>query len=83
MAISALVLLTLPAQPGWLANAARPFAILGLSGALAIAVLPRMESLARHLLRRLSAPEALRLKLILAMEHGLRGGSALFTTRSV
>lgn len=71
--ISSLVLLTLPAQPGWLAGAARPFAILGLSGALIIAVLPRMESLARRLLQRLPAPEALRLKLILAMEHGLRG----------
>ena len=77
--ISALVLLTLPAQPGWLANAARPFAILGLSGALIIAVLPRMESLARRLLHRLPAPETLRLKLILAMENGLRG-SAPFTT---
>src|SRR6202023_331123 len=38
--ISALVLLTLPAQPGWLAGAARPFAILGLLGAIAIGVLP-------------------------------------------
>jgi len=71
--ISALVLLTLPNQPGWLANAAKPYAILGLTGALIIAVLPRMESLARRLLQRLPLPEALRLKLILAMEHGLRG----------
>src|SRR5258708_21774040 len=31
--ISALVLLLVPAQPGWLAGAARPFAILGLLGA--------------------------------------------------
>ena len=71
--ISSLVLLTLPAQPGWLANAARPFAILGLSGALAIAVLPRMESLARRLLEWLPAPDGLRLKSIRTMEHGLRG----------
>jgi uncharacterized protein (TIRG00374 family) len=71
--ISALVLLTLPAQPGWLANAARPFAILGLSGALIIAVLPRMESLARRLLLLLPMPDGPRLKLIKAMEHGLRG----------
>jgi hypothetical protein len=71
--ISALVLLTLPAQPGWLANSARPFAILGLSGALIIAVLPRMESLARRLLQRLPLPDGLRPKLIHFMEHGLRG----------
>ncbi len=79
--ISALVLLTLPTQPGWLANAARPFAILGLSGALIIAVLPRMEALVRRLLHRLPAPEALRLKLVLAMEHGLRGIRAFHDPR--
>lgn len=73
VAISSLVLLTLPAQPGWLANAGRPFAILGLTGVLIIAVLPRMESLAGRLLHRLPLPGGLRLKLILAMEHGLRG----------
>jgi len=71
--ISSLVLLTLPAQPGWLANAARPFAILGLTGALIIAVLPRMESLARLLLQRLPLPDGPRLKVIQTMEHGLRG----------
>jgi uncharacterized membrane protein YbhN (UPF0104 family) len=32
-----------------------------------------MESLARGLLQRLPLPDGLRLKLILAMEHGLRG----------
>ena len=52
--ISSLVLLMLPAQPGWLANAARPFAILGLTGALMIALLPRMESVpTRRLLQSL------------------------------
>jgi uncharacterized protein (TIRG00374 family) len=71
--ISALVLLTLPAQPGWLATAAKPFAILGLSGALMIAILPRMESLCRRLLGRLPIPAPLRDKLIALMEHGLRG----------
>ncbi len=71
--ISSLVLLMLPAQPGWLASAARPFAILGLAGVLMIALLPRMESIARRLLQSLPLPEGFRLKLILAMEHGLRG----------
>jgi uncharacterized protein (TIRG00374 family) len=71
--ISSMVLFTLPVQPGWLANSARPFAILGLTGALVIAVLPRMEALAGRLLQRLPLPEGLLLKLIHAMEHGLRG----------
>ena len=71
--ISSLVLLTLPAQPGWLANAARPFAILGLTGALIIAVLPRLERLARRLFERWPMPDGLRVKLIHVMEHGLRG----------
>ncbi len=73
VAISALVLLTLPAQPGWLANAAKPFAILGLSGALIIAILPRMESFSRRLLERMPMPAPMRSKLIALMEHGLRG----------
>jgi len=71
--ISALVLLTLPSQPGWLANAAKPFAIVGLSGAVLIAVLPHMEGLCRRLLERLPIPALLRIKLIGLMEHGLRG----------
>jgi uncharacterized protein (TIRG00374 family) len=71
--ISSLVLLTLPAQPGWLASAAKPFAILGLAGALIIAVLPRMEWLARRLLERWPMPDGVRGKLIHVMEHGLRG----------
>jgi len=71
--ISALVMLTLPAQPGWLANAAKPFAILGLSGAVLIAIVPRMESIIRRLVERAPMPLALRAKLIGLMEHGLRG----------
>src|SRR5262249_18015042 len=41
--ISALVGLTLPSPPGWLAVAARPFAIVALVGALVMIVLPRLE----------------------------------------
>ncbi len=43
--ISSVVLLTLPVRPGWFDHAARPFAVLGLGGALAIAVLPKLEGL--------------------------------------
>ena len=79
--ISALVLLTLPAQPGWLANAAKPFAILGLAGVLAIALLPRLEWLGRRILERLPMPHGLRSKLLGVMEHGLRGIRAFHDPR--
>ncbi len=71
--ISALVLLTLPAPPGWLAHAAKPFAVLGLCGVLAIAVLPRVERLGRTILERLPIPHALRARLMVMLEHILRG----------
>ncbi len=71
--ISALALLTLPAQPGWLAHAAKPFAVLGLCGVAAIAVLPRLHNLGKAILERLPMPHALRAKLIVMLEHILRG----------
>ena len=58
--ISAVVLLTLPIPPGWLARAARPLAALGLIGALAIAILPLCGPLLRGALARSPLPAALR-----------------------
>jgi uncharacterized membrane protein YbhN (UPF0104 family) len=81
VSIVALVLLILPAQPGWLAGAARPFAMLGLLGALGIAVLPRLGPLVRSAIERAPLPRALRPKLITAMEHGLRGMRAFHDVR--
>ncbi len=71
--ISSLVLLTLPVRPGWFDHAARPFAIIGLGGAFAIAVLPMLERLWRYLLRRLPVPHAMRAKLLDVLEHILSG----------
>ena len=79
--ISALVLLTLPAPPGWLAGTARPFAILGLLGALAIAVLPLLGSVAGSAIERAPLPHDLRRRLMAVMEHGLRGMRAFHNTR--
>jgi uncharacterized protein (TIRG00374 family) len=73
VAISAVLLLILPVQAGWLAGAARPFGILGLIGALGIAVLPLLGEVARSALERAPLPHAWRPSLITAMEHGLRG----------
>lgn len=71
--ISALALLALPAQPGWLAHASRPFASIALCGVVAIAVLPRLERLGRTILERLPMPHTLRAKLMVMLEQSLRG----------
>jgi uncharacterized protein (TIRG00374 family) len=73
VAISSMVLLTLPQPPGWLANAARPVAILGLSAVLVIVILPNLESLFQKMLDRVPAPAALRAKLKAILEQALRG----------
>lgn len=71
--ISSVVLLSLPVRPGWFAHAARPFAIVGLSGAAAIAVLPKLERFWRYLLLRMPIPHGFRDKLLDALEHVLTG----------
>jgi glycosyltransferase 2 family protein len=73
--ISSLVLLTLQYRPGWFDSAARPFAILGLCGALAILVIPKLERFWHALLFRLPLPIGLKHKLAKILEQihiGLR-----------
>jgi glycosyltransferase 2 family protein len=79
--MSALVLLTTPAQPGWLAHASKPFAILGLCGVVAIALLPRLHGFGKTVLGHLRVPEALRARLLVLLEHGLRGIGAFHDAR--
>jgi glycosyltransferase 2 family protein len=71
--ISSVVLLTLPVRPGWFDRAAKPFAILGLSGVICIAVLPKLEGALRHLIGLLPGSGALKEKLRHAMEQILIG----------
>jgi uncharacterized protein (TIRG00374 family) len=71
--VSAVVLLTIPSPPGWLAHAARPFGLIGLAGAIAIAVLPFTGSIARTLIGRLPVPHALQAKLAGAVEQAFLG----------
>lgn len=66
--ISAMVLLTLPEKPGWLASAARPYAVLGLSGVMAIALVPVFESSWFRLLALVPLPSRVRCQ----VEHALR-----------
>ncbi|MGD0497861.1 MAG: lysylphosphatidylglycerol synthase transmembrane domain-containing protein [Bryobacteraceae bacterium] len=58
--VSAGILLTLPARPGWLATAARPFAAVGLGGVAAIALLPVFEPFWFQILNRMPIPPAFR-----------------------
>lgn len=73
--ISSVVLLTLPFRPGWFDNAARPFAIIGFGGALAILIVPKLENLWHSLVMRLPIPPAVGQKLTGILKHvhlGLR-----------
>ena len=79
--ISAIVLLALPSPPGWLAGAAVPFAVIGLAGAAAIAVLPFMGSAGRAVIARAPLPPALRPRLVTAMERALSGMRAFHDAR--
>jgi len=80
--ITSMVLMTLPEEPGWLAAATKPFAILGLAGVAGIAMLPRLEWLWRKILEGVPAlPEGFRKKLLGAMEDGLRGIRAFHDVR--
>jgi glycosyltransferase 2 family protein len=79
--IIAVVLLILPAQPGWLAGAARPLAILGLLGVLSIAILPLLGPAAKSVVEYAPLPSSLRLRLTAAIEHGLRGMRAFHDAR--
>lgn len=71
--ISASVLLVLPEKPGWLADAAKPFAVLGLCGVAAIAFVPIFESFWFRLLAKLPVPHRLREMAEHALRHGLQG----------
>jgi glycosyltransferase 2 family protein len=71
--ISSVVLLTLPVRPGWYNSAARPFAVIGICGVLAIAILPRLERFWHHLLDRTPILERFRDKLKHILEQILYG----------
>ena len=66
--VSGTILLTIPKGPGWLADAAKPFAILGFFGVACIALVPAFESLWFRLLARMPVPHRLRD----TVEHVLR-----------
>jgi uncharacterized membrane protein YbhN (UPF0104 family) len=71
--LSAGILFAMPDPPGWLAGAARPFAVAGLLGAGAIAVVPLFEPLLLRLAARAPMQVSARLVSIIgAVARGLR-----------
>lgn len=81
VSIAAVVLLTLPAPPGWLASAIRPFAALALIGAGGIALLPLMGGYASNLIARMPMPQRLRPKLSAVADSALHGLRAFHHVR--
>lgn len=79
--VSALVLLTLDSPPGWLAHAARPFAVAGLLGVLIIMGLPMLGPAGQAAAARAPVPHALRPKLASIVEGVLRGLRAFHDAR--
>jgi uncharacterized protein (TIRG00374 family) len=71
--ISAIVLLVMPVEVGWLSAAAKPFAIVGLSGAAAIALLPPFEKFWLRFLRCIPLPEKIRRPIEHILEQVLEG----------
>ncbi len=71
--IGATVLLTLPEKPGWLADAAKPFSVLGLCGIAAIVLLPACEAFWFRFLAWAPLPHGFRDKVEHALRQGLQG----------
>jgi uncharacterized membrane protein YbhN (UPF0104 family) len=73
LALSSSILLTMPSPPGWLGQAARPFAALGLAGVGAIVLIPWFEPFWFRLLGHIPLPAALRGRLEALLVQSLNG----------
>ncbi|HEY3453069.1 MAG TPA: lysylphosphatidylglycerol synthase transmembrane domain-containing protein [Bryobacteraceae bacterium] len=71
--ISSVVLLTLKDRPGWLASAARPFAILGFCGVAGIILIPAFEVFWFKFLGLLPLPPKPRARVEGVLRNGLQG----------
>jgi glycosyltransferase 2 family protein len=71
--ISSVVLLTMRQRPGWLAVAARPFAVLGFFGVTAIVLIPTFEVFWFRFLGLLPMPARLREQVEGILRQGLQG----------
>src|SRR5262245_2100846 len=74
--ISAVILLLLPGQTGWLAASSRPLAVVALVGISGITVLPYVGPLVRRIIAWVPLPHAMRPMLLNTVEQALRGVAA-------
>jgi uncharacterized membrane protein YbhN (UPF0104 family) len=74
--IAATVLMMFPAQSGWLAAAAQPFAILGLVGALGVIALPLAGDLPQRVVATLPVPARIQPILASTVGSAIRGLAA-------
>jgi glycosyltransferase 2 family protein len=79
--ISAIVLLLVPAETGWLAASARPLAAIAVVGLASIALLPRLAPVVGKIIQWAPLPRAIRPKLSSAIAHSLRGVGAFHHRR--
>lgn len=73
--ISSIVLLTLSMKPGWIGQAAKPFAFVGFGGALAILLIPKLEKVWDAIILKLPLPQGIKDKMMKMLEQihiGLR-----------
>ena len=71
--VASIALMVFPAQSGFLAGAARPFAIAGLIGAIVLIVLPRTGGWPHRVIARTPMPPALRRLADTAVDGAIRG----------
>lgn len=71
--ISSVVLLTMKDRPGWLSNAARPFAILGFCGVAGVILIPAFEVFWFKFLGLLPLPPKLQAQVEGILRNGIQG----------
>ncbi len=71
--IASIVLMLFPGHAGWLAGAARPFALAGVCGAVVVAVLPLTGTLPHRMVCAIPMPASLQPRAVRAVDAAIRG----------
>jgi hypothetical protein len=71
--ISAAIIITMPAAPGWLGSAAKPVAIVALAAVITVAAFPLLERGGLHVVGQLPLPQGVRATLLNAVMQIARG----------
>jgi len=79
--ISAAIIVTMPAAPGWLGGAARPVAFVALAAVLTVAGFPLLERGGLHVVGYLPLPQGIRARLLNAVVQIARGVATFHEAR--